>query len=134
MVNMLLSLSTGLESVVQFITVLLIFVFVLVITWISTKYMAGIQKDRYKTGNMELIETLRISNNKYMQIVRVGSKYYCMAVCKDTVTMLGEIRKEEMIFSDNNVSASMDFHKILESMKQKTLGNKEQDTNEENRR
>ena len=131
---MLLSLSTGLESVVQFITVLLIFVFVLVITWISTKYMAGIQKDRYKTGNMELIETLRISNNKYMQIVRVGSKYYCMAVCKDTVTMLGEIRKEEMIFSDNNVSASMDFHKILESMKQKTLGNKEQDTNEENRR
>ncbi len=131
---MLLSLSTGLESVIQFITVLLIFVFVLVITWISTKYMAGIQKDRYKTGNMELIETLRISNNKYMQIVRVGSKYYCMAVCKDTVTMLGEIRKEEMIFSDNNVSANMDFHKILESMKQKTLGNKEQDTNEENRR
>ena len=131
---MLLSLSTGLESVIQFITVLLIFVFVLVITWISTKYMAGIQKDRYKTGNMELIETLRISNNKYMQIVRVGSKYYCMAVCKDTVTMLGEIRKEEMIFSDNNVSANMDFHKILESMKQKALGNKEQDTNEENRR
>ena len=131
---MLLSLGTGLESVIQFITVLLIFVFVLVITWISTKYMAGIQKDRYKTGNMELIETLRISNNKYMQIVRIGSRYYCMAVCKDTVTMLGEIRKEEMIFSDNNVGANIDFYKILENMKQKALGNKEQDTNEENRR
>ena len=134
MVNMLLSLTSGLESVIQFITVLLIFIFVLAITWISTKYIAGIQKDRYKTGNMELIETLRISNNKYMQIVRVGSKYYCMAVCKDTVTMLGEIRKEEMIFSENNVDVNMDFHKILESMKRKTLGNKEQDTNEENRR
>ena len=131
---MLLSLTSGLESVIQFITVLLIFIFVLAITWISTKYIAGIQKDRYKTGNMELIETLRISNNKYMQIVRVGSKYYCMAVCKDTVTMLGEIRKEEMIFSENNVDVNMDFHKILESMKRKTLGNKEQDTNEENRR
>ena len=131
---MLLSLGTGLESVIQFITVLLIFVFVLVITWVSTRYMAEIQKDKYKTGNMELIETLRISNNKYIQIVRVGSRYYCMAVCKDTVTMLGEIRKEEMIFSDNNVGANIDFHKILESMKQKALGNKEQDTNEENRR
>ena len=131
---MLLSLGTGLESVIQFITVLLIFVFVLVITWVSTKYMAEIQKDKYKTGNMELIETLRISNNKYIQIVRVGSRYYCMAVCKDTVTMLGEIRKEEMIFSDNNVGANIDFHKILESMRQKALGNKEQDTNEENRR
>lgn len=130
---MLLSMTTGLESVVQLITVLFIFVFVLAITWISTKYIAGIQKDKYKTGNMELIETLRISNNKYLQIVRVGSKYYCMAVCKDTVTMLGEIRKEDMVFSENNVNVSMDFHKILEKVKQKQLGNKT-DTNEENRR
>ena len=130
---MLLSLGTGLESVIQFITVLLIFVFVLVITWISTRYMAGIQKDRYKTGNMELIETLRISNNKYMQIVRVGNKYFCMAVCKDTVTMLGEIRKEELVFSENNVNATMNFQKVLESMKRKQLGNKT-DTNGENRR
>ena len=81
---------------------------------------------------MELIETLRISNNKYMQIVRVGSKYYCMAVCKDTVTMLGEVRKEDMVFSENNVNVNMDFHKILEKVKQKQLGNKT-DTNEENR-
>ena len=125
-------MTTGLESVIQLITVLFIFVFVLAITWISTRYIAGIQKDKYKTGNMELIETLRISNNKYMQIVRVGSKYYCMAVCKDTVTMLGEVRKEDMVFSENNVNVNMDFHKILEKVKQKQLGNKT-DTNEENR-
>lgn len=130
---MLLSMTTGLESVVQLITVLFIFVFVLAITWISTRYIAGVQKDKYKTGNMELIETLRISNNKYMQIVRVGSQYYCMAVCKDTVTMLGEVRKEDMVFSENNVNVNMDFHKILEKVKQKQLGNKT-DTNEENRR
>lgn len=130
---MLLSMTTGLESVIQLITVLFIFVFVLAITWISTRYIAGIQKDKYKTGNMELVETLRISNNKYMQIVRVGSQYYCMAVCKDTVTMLGEVRKEDMVFSENNVNVNMDFHKILEKVKQKQLGNKT-DTNEENRR
>ena len=125
-------MTTGLESVVQLITVLFIFIFVLAITWISTKYIAGIQKDKYKTGNMELIETLRISNNKYLQIVRVGSKYYCMAVCKDTVTMLGEIRKEDMVFSESNVNVNMDFHKIWEKVKQKQLGNKT-DTNGENR-
>lgn len=129
---MLLSMTTGLESVIQLMTVLFIFVFVLAITWISTRYIAGIQKDKYKTGNMELVETLRISNNKYMQIVRVGSKYYCMAVCKDTVTMLGEVRKEDMVFSENNVNVNMDFNKILEKIKQKQLGNKT-DTNEENR-
>ena len=104
-VNMLLSMTTGLESIIQLITVLLLFAFVLVITWFSTRYLAGVQKDRYKTGNMDLIETLRISNNKYMQIVRVGNKYFCMAVCKDTVTMLGEIRKEELVFDESNLNA-----------------------------
>ena len=130
---MLLSVTSGFESVLQFITVFVIFIFVLGITYISTRYIAGIQKEQYKTGNMELIETLRISNNKYLQIVRAGNKYFCMAVCKDTVTMLGEIQKEELVFRENNVSAGIDFQKILEKMKHKQLGNKT-DTNEENRR
>ena len=131
---MLLSVTSSLDSVVQLITVLFIFVFVLGVTYFTTKYIASIQKDKYKTGNMEIIETLRISNNKYLQIVRAGNKYYCMAVCKDTVTMLGEIQKEEMVFSENNLNAGMDFQTILEKMKQKQLGNKKQDTNEDNRR
>ncbi len=131
---MLLSVTSGLESIVQFITLLIVLVFVLGITYISTRYIAGIQKEQFKTGNMELIETLRISNNKYLQIVRAGNKYFCMAVCKDTVTMLGEIRKEDMVFSENNLNANIDFQKILEKVKQRQLGNKKQDTNGENRR
>ena len=131
---MLLSVTSGFESVLQFITVLIIFVFVLGITYISTRYIVGIQKEQYKTGNMELIETLRISNNKYLQIVRAGNKYFCMAVCKDTVTMLGEIQKEELVFHENNVNAGIDFQKVLEKMKQKQLGNRKHDTNEENGR
>ena len=131
---MLLSVISGLESIAQFFTVLFIFILVLGITYVTTRYIAGIQKEQYKTGNMELIETLRISNNKYLQIVRAGNKYFCMAVCKDTVTMLGEIQKEELVFHDNNVNANVDFQKILEKMRQKQLGNRKQDTNEGNRR
>ena len=116
---MLLSMTSGLDSIVQFITILFIFAFVLAITWVSTRYIAGIQKEQYKTGNMELVETLRISNNKYLQIVRVGNKYFCMAVCKETGTMLGEIQKEDMVFNENNLNAGMDFQKILEKMKRK---------------
>lgn len=130
---MLLSINSGVESLFQFLTALFIFIFVLAITFLTTKYIAAIQKGKVKAGNMELIETLRISNNKYLQIVRVGEKYLCMAVCKDTVTMLGEINKEEMVFHENNVDAGMEFQKILEKVKQKQLGNKKQDTNEEKR-
>lgn len=131
---MLLSITSSLDSIVQFFTVLVIFVFVLGITLISTRYIAGIQKNKYKTGNMELIETLRISNNKYLQIVRVGNKYVCMAVCKDTVTLLGEIQKEDMVLSEESIVTHDSFRQILEKMKQESFRNTKQDTNEENRR
>lgn len=131
---MLLTVTSGIDSVIQFITVLFIFVFVLGITYITTRYVAGIQKDKYKTGNMELIETLRISNNKYLQIVRAADKYYCIAVCKDTITMLGEIQKENMVFYENGVNANLNFQNIFERIKQKQPDSRKQDTNEENRR
>lgn len=131
---MLLSITSGIDSVVQFLTVLLIFVFVLGVAYFTTRYVAGIQKNNYKTGNMELIETLRISNNKYLQIVRAADKYFCIAVCKDTVTMLGEIQKEEMVFYENTVNANMTFQDILKKIKRKQLDNRKQDTNEGNRR
>ena len=118
----------------QFLTVFLIFIFVLGVTYFSTKYIAGIQKERYKTGNIELIETLRISNNKYLQIVRVSNKYFCMAVCKDTVTMLGEIQKEDLFLYEKSESSYINFQEILEKIKLTKPGNKKQDANEENGR
>ena len=121
---MLLSIQSGIDSVVQFMTVLIMFVFVLGITYFTTKYIAKVQKGQMSNKNMELIDTLRISNNKYLQIVRVGDRYYCMAVCKDTVTLLGEVQKEELVFYENDASAEMDFQAILEGFKQKQKGNK----------
>ena len=131
---MLLTVASEMNSVAQFITVLLIFIFVLGITYFTTRYIAGVQKEKYKTGNMEIVESLRISNNKYLQIVRIGNKYFSMAVCKDTVTMLGEVRKEDLFFVDGSADTSMNFREILERIKSSKSLNKKQDTNEENRR
>ena len=131
---MLLSVTSRVESVLQFVTLLFVFIFVLVITYISTKYIAGLQKEQYRTGNIELVETLRISNNKCIQIIRIGNRYFCMAVCKDTVTTLGEVQKEDIIFHENNSGANINFSMIFEKMKHSQLGNKKQDTNGENRR
>jgi len=95
---MLLTASTsgyvGVSGYAQFITVLLIFVVVLGITVLTTKWIANYQKQQNVNENIEVIETTRIANNKYIQIVRAGEKYLVIAVCKDTVTMLSEIQKE----------------------------------------
>lgn len=128
---MLLTVSDSINSFVQFLTVLLLFLFVLVITYITTRYIAKFEKNKYVTGNMELIETLRLSNNKYLQIIKIGSKYLCIAVCKDTVTMLTELDENDVRMMESRSTAA-NFQNIFEIMKKKTgFGGKE--TEVENR-
>ncbi len=128
---MFLTVSAAVNSIAQFVTVLLIFLFVLVITYFTTRYIASIEKKRMVTGNMELLDALRISNNKYLQIVKVGSKYLCLAVCKDTVTMLVELEQEDIKEIESEIKP-VDFQDILEKVKKKT-GFMEKETNKENR-
>ena len=109
---MSLLLTFGAGSYAQFITVLLVFVLVLAITALTTRWIAGYQKQQNQNNNVEVIETSRIANNKYIQIVRVGEKYMVIAVCKDTVTMLGEIPKEQL--KEGNSFRGMRFKEILD--------------------
>ena len=97
----------------QFITVLLLFVIVLGITAVVTKWMASYQKQQSRNENIEVIETTRIANNKYIQIIRAGEKYMVIAVCKDTVTMLGEIPEGQLRKSEKT-SVQKSFRELLD--------------------
>lgn len=110
-------LTSSLDSFVQFITILLLFFFVLVITYVVTRWVSGIQKVQMTGKNMELVETMRISNSKYLQIIRVGKKYLVIAVCKDTVTMLAELSPDEISPDCSNEGKALSFREILERMK-----------------
>ncbi len=89
-------LTSGVSGYAQLITLLVVFVFVLGITLFTTKWIANYQKQQGFNENIQILETARIANNKYIQIVRVGETIMAIAVCKDTVTMLGEIPKEQL--------------------------------------
>ena len=88
-------LTGDIDGYAQFITVLVIFIVVLGVTALTTKWIANYQKAQGVNENVQVIETTRIANNKYVQIIRVGETYMAIAVCKDTVTMLGEIPVEQ---------------------------------------
>ena len=105
-------LAAGVNSYAQFITVLLIFVAVLGVTAWTTKWIANYQKQQNENGNIEVVETTRIANNKYIQIIRAGEKYMVIAVCKDTVTMLGEIPEEQL--KSGNPVQRFNFRELFE--------------------
>ncbi len=116
---MLLALdsSNGINSFAQFLTVLLIFVGVLALTYFTTRWVASYQKGKMMSGNIQVLETFKITQNKYIQIVRIGEHYYAIAIGKDDITMLGELKEEEIHIQEDTGMPKMDFKQLLENAK-----------------
>lgn len=105
------------DSFAQLITVLVIFILVLAATLFTTRWIAGYQKGQNKGKNIEVVETYPIGNGKYIQIVRLAETYAAIAVCKDTVTKLAEIPKEDIHFPEDAGSMSLRFKDLFQKAK-----------------
>ena len=114
---------SSLESFLQLIGVLLIFVFVLLITYLTTKWMGGFQKAHSNHRNLQIIETIHVGNNKIVEIVQAGTKYLVIAVGKDEVHLLAELSEAELTevpVSDSGAMLSSDsFQDIFSKVKEK---------------
>lgn len=108
-----------LDSVVQLITVLLIFILVLVLTYYVTKLTAKLQQGKYKNANVEILETSKIAQTKYIQLVRIGKKYFSYVVCKENVTLLGELAEDDLAESvkESDNTAAKSFKDIFDRLK-----------------
>ncbi|MCI8381786.1 MAG: flagellar biosynthetic protein FliO [Lachnospiraceae bacterium] len=108
-----------LGGIAQFITVLVLFVIVLWVTWAVTKWTASYQKGKGAGGNIEMLESFRIASDKYVQIIRVADKYLAVAVAKDTVTFLAQLDESALVWRESAVGVKMNFQEILEKVREK---------------
>lgn len=92
----LLVVSSRAESFAQFLTAILIFVFVLLVAYFTTRFVGKFQKTQMGYRNFEVIESFKITNGKYLQLVKIGSKYVVIGIGKDSVTMICEVPEEEI--------------------------------------
>lgn len=115
--------TSGLGSFFRLVGVLLIFVFVLAITYVSTRWIATYQRGMNANKNIQVLETFRITNNKYIQIVKIGKACLAIAVCKDTISVLCRLEEDELEWkpdSDAPVSGMPEnFADILSKLKGK---------------
>lgn len=116
--------SPTLKSIGQLCSVLLIFVFVLAITYFATRWIAGYQKSQMDHRNMRIVETMRLTVNKYIQIIEVGDVYLVIGVGKDHIETLAELSKEhfkevphEVDYGENGFSSN--FSDVLDQIKKR---------------
>ena len=93
---MILLSSTG-ENIFQLIIVLFCFVIVLALTYYVTRWIAGYQKSQSISKNLSVVETLKLTTNKYIQLIQAGKDiYYVIAIGKDEITVLGQLSGEQL--------------------------------------
>lgn len=93
---MVMLLSSSIHSLVQLIGALIIFAFVLGVTYLTTRWMGGFQKSCSNNKNLHVIETISVGNNKYISIVEVGTVYLVVSVGKDEVHLLTRLTREQL--------------------------------------
>lgn len=119
---MILLSSTG-ESIFQLIVVLVCFVIVLAMTYFTTRWIAGYQKTQSINKNLAVSETLKLTTDKYVQLIQVGKdRYFVIAVGKNEITFLGEISQDELkeipdTSKENIPTIQGDFNDILNKLK-----------------
>ena len=78
-------ISTG-QSFFQLIVVLICFVAVLVLAYFTTRWLANYQKGHSYNKNLKIIETLKVSPDKYVEIIACGTdKYLIIGISKNEV-------------------------------------------------
>lgn len=115
-------IGSSFHSFIQLIGTLLIFLFILLCAYLTSRWMGGFQKAHMTNRNLKLVETIRIGNNKMISIVQTGCKYVVVSIGKDEVHFLCELTEEELLEKvseepDTLIPMNDTFQKIFDKFK-----------------
>ena len=89
-------LSTSMESFLQLIATLLIFVFVLFATYLTTRWIGKYQRGQMDSKNLRMIETIPAGQNKHICLIKAGTEYLVVAIGKDEIHSLATLTEEQL--------------------------------------
>ena len=115
--------TPSMDSFLELIGVLLIFVFILVITYLCSKWMAGYQKVHMKSKNLHMIESIPAGNNKAICLVKAGTEYLVVGIGKDEIQCLAKLSEEQLTdlsFQEDKTTGNEEtFQEIIGQFKNK---------------
>ncbi len=116
--------SGGMNSVLSVISLILIFIFIIVLAYFTTKFIAKHQNNALNSkSNIRVVESFRVGTNKFIAIIKIGKEFYAIGVGKDEFTMIDKLSPEDLTdFSVTRVESrgtKIDFKEILSQIKNK---------------
>lgn len=115
MLSLLVRYSTS-ASILKLIFLIIIFVVILVLSCVVTKWYANSGLVKNRTSNISLIETFQISPGRTISIVKIGEKYIAIAQYKDSIVKLTELTKEQLDLNEKTEMQDTSFKAIFSNI------------------
>lgn len=115
--NILISGTIG--NILQLLGLIIVFILILFATYYTSRWIGKNSLTQQKAANIQVVETFRLSQTKYIQIIRAGiDRYFVIAVSKDDITYIAELNKEDIILRDDSQEAGKtSFSDIMKKLK-----------------
>lgn len=108
------------KSIAELVFLLILFALILAACVVTTRFVAGRQMQRSKNSNFKPLETYQIAQNRYLQLVQVGTRYFVISVTKENVSFIAEMKEDEItIREDSGLGMQKSFKDILSEFKVK---------------
>lgn len=116
--------NSGFYSLWDVVSLILIFVFVILLAYFATKVVAKYQSNMvYNKNNIRIIESFRVDSTKLILIVQIAGEYYALAYSRDNVTLIDKLNPDEInnLKAENSSKSNnkLDFKEILSQIKNK---------------
>ncbi len=115
--NILLSGTIG--NILQLIGLIIVFILILCATYYTSRWIGKSSFTQQRAANIQVVETFRLSQTKYIQIIRAGTgRYFVIAVSKENITYIAELKEEDIILRDESQNAEkVSFSDIMKKLK-----------------
>lgn len=114
---MILTIGTSnWDSFLQLVGVSILFIFILIVTYYTTRLVGGVKMGLTKTSNFKVIETFKVAQNKYLQLIQVGSRYFVIAIGKDDIRFLAEISENDIKLPDTSRKQNGNFTELFQTI------------------
>lgn len=103
-------------SVFKLIFLIIIFVVILALSYIVTKWYANSGLVKNRTNNISVVENFQLSPGRTISIIKIGEKYVAIAQYKDSIVKLTELTQEQLDFNEKVEIQDTSFKNVFSNM------------------
>jgi flagellar protein FliO/FliZ len=122
---------SNLDSLFQLIGVSILFIIILVVTYYTTRFVGGVKMGITRNSNFKVLETFKVTQNKYLQLIQIGTRYFVISVSKDDIRFLAELNETEIMLQEESKLPKNNFtelfHSVMKKQQEKNKTDQEDD-------